>query len=230
MILLPPHIAEHSPRDLEWGCVDSVLALARGMFGNRAECERRCVWCRLFCSASKDARVPTRGNTSDPTTHREPLSHLWVQSEHLLSLEWQASGVIAMCGRVHRPWMLGESFVVESRRVRSAMCGGSMSTLSTHPHSRSRGECSAMCGGSISCWLELSAVQLSEVTWSSWLLSERVQLSGVSWKWACEEKSRWLVWNGRQPGTQLDEGWQFNGILYGMLWRKELVARVQMWK
>jgi hypothetical protein len=28
MLMLPPHIAEHSPRDLESGCVDSVLALA----------------------------------------------------------------------------------------------------------------------------------------------------------------------------------------------------------
>jgi hypothetical protein len=42
-LMLPPHIAEHSPHDLEWGCVDSVLALARGMFGIRAECERRYV-------------------------------------------------------------------------------------------------------------------------------------------------------------------------------------------
>jgi hypothetical protein len=42
-VILPPHIAEHSPRDLEWVCVDSVFALARGMFGIRAECERRCV-------------------------------------------------------------------------------------------------------------------------------------------------------------------------------------------
>jgi hypothetical protein len=41
--MLPPHIAEHSPRDLESGCEDSVLALARRMFGIRAECERRCV-------------------------------------------------------------------------------------------------------------------------------------------------------------------------------------------
>jgi hypothetical protein len=32
-IMLPPHIAEHYPRDLESGCVDSVLALARRMFG-----------------------------------------------------------------------------------------------------------------------------------------------------------------------------------------------------
>jgi hypothetical protein len=79
-VMLPPHIAEHSPRDLESGCVDSVLALVRRMFGIRAECDRRCVWCRFFCSASKNARVPTRGNTSDPTTHREPLSHLWVSN------------------------------------------------------------------------------------------------------------------------------------------------------
>jgi hypothetical protein len=41
--MLPPHIAEHSPRDLESGCADNVLALARRMFGIRAECERRCV-------------------------------------------------------------------------------------------------------------------------------------------------------------------------------------------
>jgi hypothetical protein len=43
VLMLPPHIAEHSPRDLEWGCVDSVLARARGMVGIRAEGERRCV-------------------------------------------------------------------------------------------------------------------------------------------------------------------------------------------
>jgi hypothetical protein len=29
----------------------------------------------------------------------------------------------------------------------------------------------------VSCWFKLSAVQLSEVTWSSWLVSERVQLT-----------------------------------------------------
>jgi hypothetical protein len=53
----------------------------------------------------------------------------------------------------------------------------------------------------VSCWLELSAVQWSEVTWSSCLVSERVQLS--------EEKTRRFVWNGRQPGTQLVElSWQ----------------------
>jgi hypothetical protein len=76
----PSHIAEHSPRDLESGCVDGVLALARRMFCIRAECERWCVWCPFFCCASKGARVATRGNTSDPTTHREPLSHLWVNN------------------------------------------------------------------------------------------------------------------------------------------------------
>jgi hypothetical protein len=43
IVMLPPHTAEHSPRGLESGCVDSVLALARRMFGIRAECERRCV-------------------------------------------------------------------------------------------------------------------------------------------------------------------------------------------
>jgi hypothetical protein len=52
-------------------------------------------------------------------------------------------------------------------------------------------------------WWELSAVQLSEVTWSNWLVSERVQLWAASWKSACEEKTRRLVWNGRQSGTQL---------------------------
>jgi hypothetical protein len=80
LVMLPPHIAEHSPRDLESGCVDSVLALTRRMFGIRAECKRRCVWCRFLCSASKDARVPTQGNMSDPTTHCKPLSHLWVSN------------------------------------------------------------------------------------------------------------------------------------------------------
>jgi hypothetical protein len=42
------------------------------------------------------------------------------------------------------------------------------STLSTHPHSRSRGECSAMCGGSIRivslcCAVALSSITLSEL-------------------------------------------------------------------
>jgi hypothetical protein len=45
---------------------------------------------------------------------------------------------------------------------------------------------------------QLPAIQLREVTWSSWLVS-----SLVSWKSACEEKTRRLVWNGCQPGTQL---------------------------
>jgi hypothetical protein len=58
--------------------------------------------------------------------------------------------------------------------------------------------------------VELSAVLLSEVTWSSWLVSERVRLSAASWKSACEEKSTRFMWNGRQSGTQLVElsGWQ----------------------
>jgi hypothetical protein len=47
-------------------------------------------------------------------------------------------------------------------------------------------------------------VQLSEVTWSKWLVGERVQLQ-FSWKSVCEEKTRRLVRNGRQPGTQLVE-------------------------
>jgi hypothetical protein len=39
-IMLPPHIAEHSPRDLESGCVDSVLALARPRVGMCTQCAR----------------------------------------------------------------------------------------------------------------------------------------------------------------------------------------------
>jgi hypothetical protein len=74
--MLPPHIAEHSPRDLEWICVDSVLALARGMFGIRAECERRCVWCRFS--------VP----------HRRTLLSQYEETREIRLL-------IAMCGRVH---------------------------------------------------------------------------------------------------------------------------------
>jgi hypothetical protein len=101
-LMLLPHIAEHSPRDLEWRCVDSVLALARGMFGIRAERERRCVWCRFFCSASKDVRVPIRGNMSDPTTDRD----VW-------------AGPFAHECSVNHSWS-------NLRRVRSAMCGGSI--------------------------------------------------------------------------------------------------------
>jgi hypothetical protein len=71
ILMPPPHIGEHSPRDLQSRCVDSVLALGRRMFGIRAECERRCFWCRFFCSTSKDARVPT---------HRAPVSHMRVRN------------------------------------------------------------------------------------------------------------------------------------------------------
>jgi hypothetical protein len=107
-LMLPLHIAEHSPRDLQSGCVDSVLALARRMFGIRPESERRYVWCRFFCSASKDALVPTRATRLHIARGTRRGSNLYIFHLHLLSLEWQASGVIAMCGRVH-----------------SAMCGGS---------------------------------------------------------------------------------------------------------
>jgi hypothetical protein len=43
ILMPPPHIAEHFPRDFQSRCVDSVLALGRRMFGIRAECEPRCV-------------------------------------------------------------------------------------------------------------------------------------------------------------------------------------------
>jgi hypothetical protein len=58
--VVPPHIAEQSPSDLEPRCVDTVLALARRMFGIRAYCERRSVCGRFSCPESKDARVRTR--------------------------------------------------------------------------------------------------------------------------------------------------------------------------
>jgi hypothetical protein len=70
----------------------------------------------------------------------------------------------------------------------------------------------------VSCWLK-SAVQLSEVTWSSWLVSES---SVVSWMSACEEKTRRLVWNGRQPGTQLVVC-QLTRVLYWRLWEEDLI-------
>jgi hypothetical protein len=104
--MLPPHIAEHSPHDLEWGCVDSVLALSQGMFGIRAECKWWCVWCRFS--------VP----------HQRTFYH------------WNGKRAVwSRCvdGYIH-PRMFGESFVVESRRMHPAMCGGSIRTrLPGHP-------------------------------------------------------------------------------------------------
>jgi hypothetical protein len=56
-----------------------------------------------------------------------------------------------------------------------------------------------------------------------------VQLSVVSWKSACKEKTRSLVWNGRQPEAQLVEGWLFS-------WEKRneivgwLVSSVEVWQ
>jgi hypothetical protein len=76
----------------------------------------------------------------------------------------------------------------------------------------------------VSCWLGLSAVKLSEVTWSSWLMSERVQLSTVSWKSACEEKTMRLVWNGHQPRTQLVEGCQLTRVVHRWLWQEDLTV------
>jgi hypothetical protein len=61
--------------------------------------------------------------------------------------------------------------------------------------------------------LKLWAVLLSEVTWSSWLVSES----------AYEEKTRRLVWNGREPGTQLIE-LSVDKVLHGRLWQKDLSA------
>jgi hypothetical protein len=47
----------------------------------------------------------------------------------------------------------------------------------------------------------------------------------VSWKSACEEKTRRLVWNGLQPGSC-----QLRRVLCRRLWRKELVAKVWLWR
>jgi hypothetical protein len=47
---------------------------------------------------------------------------------------------------------------------------------------------------------ELSGVQLSEV--AGWWVRE------FSWKSTCDERTRGLVWNGSQPGTQLVVSWQ----------------------
>jgi hypothetical protein len=46
-----------------------------------------------------------------------------------------------------------------------------------------------------------SCQEFSEVTWSRCWWGSSV----VSWKSVCEEKTRGLVWNGFQPGTQLVE-------------------------
>jgi hypothetical protein len=112
--MLPPHIAEHSPRDLEPGCVDSVLALERRMFGIRAECEQRCVWCR-FSAPQQRTLVSQHEGTRKTRLHiaRRTVtctnkavrsgSNLYIFHLHLFSLEWQASGVIALWGRVHSP-------------------------------------------------------------------------------------------------------------------------------
>jgi hypothetical protein len=48
----------------------------------------------------------------------------------------------------------------------------------------------------------------------------------VSWKSACEEKTRRLVWNGRQPGTQLVEGWQLSRPLQGRLRRDGAIVEL----
>jgi hypothetical protein len=69
-------------------------------------------------------------------------------------------------------------------------------------------------------------VQFSLVKWSSWLVCERVQLSVVSWKSACEEKTMRLVWNGRQPGTQSVEFWQFSWALQGRLRRDGAIVQL----
>jgi hypothetical protein len=66
--------------------------------------------------------------------------------------------------------------------------------------------------------VEWSGVEWSGVKWSEVKWSEVNQLVGesessveltvdkdFSWKSACEEKTMRLVWNGRQPGTQLAE-------------------------
>jgi hypothetical protein len=47
-----------------------------------------------------------------------------------------------------------------------------------------------------SCWLELSAVQFSEVTWSSWLVSGRVPLEVSLWREDKEGGVKWPpAWN-----------------------------------
>jgi hypothetical protein len=65
----------------------------------------------------------------------------------------------------------------------------------------------------------ISVFQLSEV---KYLGDESV----VSWQSACEEKTRTLVWYGRQPGTQLKVGSSVGFCMGGC--EEKFVARVQL--
>jgi hypothetical protein len=71
----------------------------------------------------------------------------------------------------------------------------------------------------------VSCQQFSWVKWHEvagwWVREFSCQFN---WKSTCEEKNRWLVWNGQQPGIQLVEGWQLRRVLHGRLWQENLWA------
>jgi hypothetical protein len=71
---------------------------------------------------------------------------------------------------------------------------------------------------------ELQSVVSSSVEWSDvkYLVGEW-ESSVVSWKSVCEEKTRRLVWNGRQIGTQLVE-LTVDKSSAQQLWQEELSA------
>jgi hypothetical protein len=57
-----------------------------------------------------------------------------------------------------------------------------------------------------------------------------VKLSVVSWKSAFEEKTRRLPWNGRQPGTDLLDGWQLSWALQGRLRSNGVIVELAVGK
>jgi hypothetical protein len=74
----------------------------------------------------------------------------------------------------------------------------------------------------------VSCQQFSWVKWhevTGWWVREFI--CQFSWKPTHEEKTRRLVWNGHQLGTQLVEDWQLRRVLHGWLWQEDLWAESQ---
>jgi hypothetical protein len=87
--MLPPHIAEHSRRDLESGCVDSALALARRMLGIRVERERRSFDVGFLFRIKGRSCPNTRAHERPDYTSCAAQSHVSEQTEHF-------SGVVGL--------------------------------------------------------------------------------------------------------------------------------------
>jgi hypothetical protein len=75
----------------------------------------------------------------------------------------------------------------------------------------------------VSCWLKLSAFQLSEVTWSSWLVSESSVVNSVESRPVNRRLGGWC----EMAASWDPVSWELSAdrwVLHGKLWRQNLRA------